>query len=90
MRARRRISSFWSFTFTYDDSEAPTHVLLAEIWHTRQGNIIRQAEGPRPRTLPGPEAWYWLNEWCEREGVDCSTWDIYSQVMCPIPSPPVL
>ena len=34
-----------------------------EVWHLRQGHMIRQAEGPRPRTLPGPEAWYWLNVW---------------------------
>ena len=94
MRARQRSSSFWSFTITYDDEEAagkePVYMLLAEVWHLRQGNIIRQAEGPRPRTLPGPEAWYWLEQWCEREGVDCSTWDVYSRVIAPIPPPPIL
>ena len=94
MRARQRSSSFWSFTLTYDDepaeSQQPVHLLLAEVWHLRQGHIIRQAEGPRPRTLPGPEAWYWLDKWCEREGVDLSTWDVYSRVVAPIPPPPVL
>ena len=60
----------------------------AQVWHLRRGNIIRQAEGPRPRTLPGPEAWYWLERWCAREKVDLSTWDIYSRVSCPIPPPP--
>ena len=30
------------------------------------------------RTIPGPEAWYWLDRWCSREGVDLSTWDCYS------------
>ena len=49
-----------------------------QVWHTAGGNEIRQAEGPRPRTIPGPEAWYWLDRWCSREGVDLSTWDCYS------------
>ena len=92
MRARQRSSSFWSFTVQYDDApdEEPVHILLAEIWHLRQGHIIRQAEGPRPRTLPGPEAWYWMSVWCEREGVDLSSWDIYSRVVAPIEKPPVV
>jgi len=92
LRARQRSSSFWSFTLTYDDEPdaEPVHFLLAEVWHVRQGNIIRQAEGPRPRTLPGPEAWYWLERWCSREGVDLSTWDVYSRVTTPIDEPPVL
>ena len=54
------------------------YLCLVEVWHTAGGNEIRQAEGPRPRTIPGPEAWYWLNKWCNREGVDLSTWDCYS------------
>ena len=37
-----------------------------------------QAEGPRPRTIPGAEAWYWLGVWCEREGVNLDSWDCYS------------
>ena len=92
MRARQRSSSFWSFTIQYDDEPGaePVHILLAEIWHLRQGNIIRQAEGPRPRTLPGPEAWYWMGVWCEREGVDMSTWDVYSRVTAPIETPPII
>ena len=94
LRARQRSSSFWSFTLTYDDipeeEQEPVYFLLAEVWHLRQGNIIRQAEGPRPRTLPGPEAWYWLDKWCRREGVDLSTWDVYSRVSAPIEKPPVL
>ena len=92
MRARQRSSSFWSFTLQYEDdpAAAPVHILLAEVWHLRQGNVIRQAEGPRPRTLPGPEAWYWLSVWCEREGVDLGTWDVYSRVRTPIDPAPVL
>jgi hypothetical protein len=90
MRARQRTSSFWSFTFSYEGDTEPTHVLLLEVWHLRQGNIVRQAEGPRPRTLPGPEAWYWMVQWCEREGVNWQTWDVYSQVSAPIPKAPVL
>jgi len=92
MRARQRSSSFWSFTIQYDDApdEEPKHILLAEVWHLRRGNIIRQAEGPRPRTLPGPEAWYWLSVWCKREGVDLSTWDMYSWFDQPDRRPPVV
>ena len=73
-----------------EEEQEPVYFLLAEVWHLRQGNIIRQAEGPRPRTLPGPEAWYWLDKWCRREGVDLSTWDVYSRVSAPIEKPPVL
>ena len=55
------------------------HLCLLEVWHMANGvNEIRQAEGPRPRTIPGPEAWDWAERWCEREGVDLSTWDCYS------------
>ena len=32
------------------------YLCLVEVWHTAGGNEIRQAEGPRPRTIPGPEA----------------------------------
>jgi len=77
-RARQRVSSFWSLTKQSEDDASPQHLCLIEVWHLRGGNIIRQAEGPRPRTIPGPEAWYWLEVWCEREGVDLSTWDCYS------------
>ena len=90
MRQRQRTSSFWSFTFTYAGAVEPTHVLLLEIWHLRQGHIVRQAEGPRPRTLPGPEAWYWMVKWCESQGVQWETWDVYSRVTAPIPKAPVL
>lgn len=87
MRARQRVSSFWSFSIVVGD--VVNYVLLAEVWHLRAGNIIRQAEGPRPRTIPGPEAWYWLGQWCEQEGIILDTWDIYSHVSAPVPHPPV-
>jgi hypothetical protein len=54
------------------------HLCLIEVWHMNYGNEVRQAEGPRPRTIPDAEAWYWMHKWCEREGVDLSTWDCYS------------
>jgi hypothetical protein len=79
MRARQRVSSFWSFTLS-DAAGKLDHVLLLEVWHLRGQNIVRQAEGPRPRTLPSPEAWHWMKVWCEREGVDWQTWDIYSRL----------
>ena len=64
---------------TQQEEGGPVEYLcLVEVWHTSGGNEIRQAEGPRPRTIPGPEAWYWLNRWCSREGIDLSTWDCYS------------
>ena len=76
-RARSRVSSFWSLTKQLP-GEPVKHLCLIEVWHMRDGNEIRQAEGPRPRTIPSGEAWYWLEVWCKREGVDLSTWDCYS------------
>ena len=76
-RARARVSSFWSLTRQHE-GEPVKHLCLIEVWHTAYGNEIRQAEGPHPRTIPSPEAWYWLQRWCEREEVDLSTWDCYS------------
>ena len=75
--ARSRVSSFWSLTKQIGGG-AVEHLCLIEVWHIRHGNEIRQAEGPHPRTIPGPEAWYWLDKWCEKEGVDLSAWDCYS------------
>ena len=80
-RARQRASSFWSLTRSRpraDGAPRVEHLCLIEVWHLRQGNIIRQAEGLRPRTIPSAEAWYWLEQWCDAEGVDLSTWDCYS------------
>ena len=78
-RARNRVSSFWSLTKQPEGSDEVEHLCLIEVWHLGQGiNEIRQAEGPRPRTLPSPEAWYWMDLWCKREGIDLSTWDCYS------------
>ena len=90
MRARQRVSSFWSFTISRADSENNTaqHVLLLEVWHLREGNIVRQAEGQRPRTLPSPEAWHWMVKWCERENIDWTTWNVYSQLSAIYPSEP--
>ena len=79
LRARQRTSSFWSFTLTNAEGVAK-HVLLLEVWHLRRGHVVRQAEGQRPRTLPSPEAWHWMRHWCDREGVDWTTWDIYSRL----------
>ncbi|KAJ8598724.1 hypothetical protein CTAYLR_010217 [Chrysophaeum taylorii] len=81
LRARNRVSSFWSFTISGDsDDSMPKHILLLEVWHLHDGNIVRQAEGPRPRTLPSPEAWYWMQVWCEANDVDWTTWGIYSRL----------
>ncbi|KAL1504656.1 hypothetical protein AB1Y20_008436 [Prymnesium parvum] len=76
-RARARVSSFWSLT-KQEPEAAVKHLCLIEVWHLADSNIIRQAEGPRPRTLPSAEAWYWMARWCERENIDLSAWDCYS------------
>jgi hypothetical protein len=78
-RARSRVSSFWSLTRQMAGEDAVEHLCLIEVWHMGGGrNEIRQAEGPHPRTIPSAEAWYWLQKWCDREGIDLSTWDCYS------------
>ena len=77
-RARARVSSFWSLT-KQEPGGKVEHMCLIEVWHLGRGrNEIRQAEGPRPATIPDPEAWYWMDKWCAREGIDLSTWDCYS------------
>lgn len=78
-RARQRVSSFWSLTYSRPGDAKPHHDLLIEVWHLREeGNIVRQAEGPRPRTIPGPEAWYWMRKWCKANNVDADAWNCYS------------
>ena len=54
-RARARVSSFWSLT-KQEEGGPVQYLCLVEVWHTAGGNEIRQAEGLRPRTIPGPEA----------------------------------
>lgn len=54
------------------------YMCLVEIWHLRRGNVVHQAEGPRPRTIPSPEAWYWLDQWCKQENLDLTEWECYS------------
>lgn len=76
-RVRNRESSFWSLT-KQEEGGPVEHLCLIEVWHLRHGNDIRQAEGPRPRTIPSAEAWYWLDKWCKQENIDLSTWDCYS------------
>ncbi|KAJ1640975.1 hypothetical protein T492DRAFT_925099 [Pavlovales sp. CCMP2436] len=83
-RARQRVSSFWSLTYARPGEAVVEHKCLLEVWHLREGDIIRQAEGPRPRTIPSADAFYWVNEWCKRNGVDLSTWDCYSRVEYPV------
>ena len=78
LRARQRSSSYWSFTIA--DGDKVKHMLLLEVWHLRHGNIVRQAEGPRPRMLPSPEAWYYMQHWCKANNVDWNTWDVYSRL----------
>jgi len=83
-RARQRVSSFWSLTYLRPGEAAPEHKALLEVWPLREGDIVRQAEGPRPRTIPSADAFYWLNVWCEANGVDLGTWDCYSRLETPI------
>lgn len=83
-RVRNRVSSFWSLQYVRPGESQPAHRALIEVWHLRGGNIVRQAEGPRPRTLPSADAWYWIQTWCDEEGVDFSTWDLYDRLAMPI------
>ena len=83
MRIRQRTSSYWSMTFIYPEDKANgtpeiSYQCLVEVWHLRSGNIIHQAEGPRPRTIPTAEAWYFLSKWCEQENLDLTQWECYS------------
>lgn len=77
-RARSRESSFWVMTLNAEadmgkDKEdtgagAPVqHLLLLEVYNDMR--VIHQAEGPHPRRWPRPDAWLWLKEWAEREGL---------------------
>lgn len=76
-RVRARSSSFWSMTFVRRDGRVD-HECLIEVWHRRQGHLVHQAEGPRPRTIPSPEAWYWLELWCAHQNLDLDEWECYS------------
>ena len=76
-RVRQRVSSFWSMTFVRPGGDMD-YQCLVEVWHLRRGNVIHQAEGQRPRTLPTPEAWYWLDQWCTAENLDLKEWNCYS------------
>ena len=60
------------------EGSLPEYLCLVEVWHLRRGNVVHQAEGPRPRTIPTPEAWYWLGEWCKQERLDLNEWECYS------------
>jgi len=83
-RARQGVSSFWSMTVQRGPTEEARaaaeveYLCLVEVWHLRRGNVIHQGEGPRPRTIPTPEAWYWLQVWSEEQGLDLSEWNCYS------------
>lgn len=75
-RVRQRMSSFWSMTFIISGD---VHFqCLVEVWHLRRGNIIHQAEGPRPRTIPSPMAWHFLEKWCDKQKLDLTEWECYS------------
>ena len=43
------------------------HMLLMEVYNGL--NVIHQAEGPHPRRWPRMDAWTWLQEWAEQEGL---------------------
>lgn len=74
-RVRSTESSFWVMTITAevdedesDREKAPVqHLLLVEIYNNLK--VIHQAEGPHPRRWPRTDAWGWLIEWAEQEGL---------------------
>jgi len=89
VRARRRTSSFWSMTFSRGGGKAGRDgegasvefACLVEVWHQAGNrNIIHQAEGNRLLwgTIPSPQAWYFLEQWCAREDLDLDAWECYS------------
>ena len=80
LRARQRTSSFWSFTIADPDGSNLKHVLLLEVWHLRRGNVVRAGGGSRG--VASPNAWHWMEHWCDREGVDWRTWDVRSRLAC--------
>jgi len=76
-RVQSRDSSFWAMTITPEideDEEASAgkveevqYMLMLEVYNGMK--VIHQAEGPHPRRWPRPDAWQWLKEWGEREGL---------------------
>lgn len=72
-RARARDSSFWVMTITADDQEEEggsrdvEHLLLVEVYNRLR--VIHQAEGPHPRRWPRADAWAWLKEWAQEQGL---------------------
>eukprot|EP00434_Breviolum_minutum_P034266 symbB.v1.2.030320.t1/scaffold3397.1/size57701/3 len=72
-RVKARESSFWVMTITAeeekeDEEVAPVqHMLLMEVYNGL--NVIHQAEGPHPRRWPRADAWRWLQEWAQQEGL---------------------
>jgi len=77
-RVRSRESSFWVMTITAEPGEGEAeeqgaeempvqHLLLVELYNDLR--VIHQAEGPHPRRWPRPDAWRWLQEWAEQEGL---------------------
>ena len=78
LRARQRSSSYWSMTAVRPNGDVD-FLGLIEVWHVGGNrNIVHQFEGPRPRTLPLAEGWWWLQGWCEQEDIDWTTWNCYS------------
>mmetsp|Transcript_70858 Transcript_70858/g.182715 ORF Transcript_70858/g.182715 Transcript_70858/m.182715 type:complete len:125 (+) Transcript_70858:2-376(+) len=71
-RVRARESSYWVMTLEEEDEQAEggrmvEHMLLIEVYNDL--GVIHQAEGPHPRRWPRADAWAWLKEWAEQEGL---------------------
>lgn len=43
------------------------YLLMIEVYN--QMKLIHQAEGPHPSRWPRADAWKWLQEWANREGL---------------------
>jgi len=50
-----------------DSREVVQELLMIEVYNDLK--IIHQAEGPHPRRWPRPDAWRWLQEWAEQQGL---------------------
>jgi len=73
-RVMARESSFWVMTITAEASEEDENskeevqeMLLIEVYNDLK--VIHQAEGPHPRRWPRPDAWQWLKEWADQQGL---------------------
>eukprot|EP00951_Prasinocladus_malaysianus_P008485 scaffold61515_cov20-Prasinocladus_malaysianus.AAC.1 len=79
-RARGRVASYWTMTYTYSKDEEGVdaawrgktkHVLVFELW--KRGRRLRQVAGPG-NICPEADTLEHLQAWAESMDVDCWGW----------------